>query len=373
VRNLLGRARQGERLEVKGVERLFRAEGAELEAVLSTADEIRRETVGDEVTYVVNRNITYTNFCHTGCSFCGFARPIGHEDGYYFAPDEVGRKAREAWDLGATEVCIQGGIHPHNTGEIYLEIAGSVKSAAPDMHLHGFSPLEITVGARTLGLPLERYLAMLSDAGLDSIPGTAAEILDTRVRPKITPQKLSADDWIDLMRTAHRVGIPSTTTIMFGHIDDPHAWAVHLLRLRDLQAETGGFTELVPLPFVHHRTPMFVRGASRTGPTWRESLKIHALGRIVLHPLITNIQASWVKLGVEGVIASLHVGANDFGGTLGEEHISRMAGASHGLGHSVAEIELAARRAGRNPVERTTTYGRPRTAYAERVAAPVAG
>ena len=370
VNGLLARAHQGERLDVEGVERLFRTEGRDLEAVLVKADELRREMVGDDVTYVVNRNITYTNFCHTGCSFCGFARPLGHADGYYFAPDEVARKAREAADLGATEVCIQGGIHPHNTGEIYLEIAAAVKDAAPSIHLHGFSPLEITVGASTLGLPLERYLGMLRDAGLDSIPGTAAEILDDRVRPRITPQKLSADDWIDLMRTAHRLGIPSTTTIMFGHIDDPHAWAVHLLRLRDLQAETGGFTELVPLPFVHHRTPMFVRGASRTGPTWRESLKMHAVGRIVLHPLIRNIQASWVKLGVEGVVATLDAGANDFGGTLGEEHISRMAGASHGLGHSVKEIEQAVIRANRSPVERTTTYGRPNLTYAQRLAAP---
>jgi FO synthase len=370
VTELLERAHQGERLGERGVERLFRAEGSDLEAVLLKADELRRETVGDEVSYVVNRNITYTNFCHTGCSFCGFARPLGHEDGYYFAPDEVGRKAREAWDLGATEVCIQGGIHPHNTGEIYLQIAAAVRDAAPGIHLHGFSPLEITVGAQTLGLSIERYLTMLRDAGLGSIPGTAAEILDTRVRPKITPQKLSADDWIDLMRTAHRVGLPSTTTIMFGHIDDPRAWAVHLLRLRDLQEETGGFTELVPLPFVHHRTPMFVRGASRTGPTWRESLKIHAIGRIVLHPHIPNIQASWVKLGLDGVVASLDVGVNDFGGTLGEEHISRMAGASHGLGHSVNEIEQAVRSAGRVPVERTTTYGRPELTYAQRAAAP---
>ncbi len=369
VTDLLNRAHQGERLDVAEVERLFRAEGADLQAVLVRADAIRREMVGEDVTYVVNRNITYTNFCHTGCTFCGFARPMGHEDGYYFAPDEVGRKAREAWDLGATEVCIQGGIHPHNTGEIYLELANAVRSAAPGMHLHGFSPLEITVGAQTLGLELERYLGMLRDAGLGSIPGTAAEILDTRVRPKITPQKLSADDWIDLMRTAHRVGLPSTTTIMFGHIDDPRAWAIHLLCLRDLQAETGGFTEFVPLPFVHHRTPMFVRGASRTGPTWRENLKIHAIGRIVLHPLITNIQASWVKLGVDGVVAILGVGANDFGGTLGEEHISRMAGASHGLGHSVSEIADAVTRAGRTPAERTTTYSRPDVPYAERVAA----
>ncbi|MGH2759567.1 MAG: 5-amino-6-(D-ribitylamino)uracil--L-tyrosine 4-hydroxyphenyl transferase CofH [Actinomycetota bacterium] len=373
VRDLLDRAHQGERLEHPEVERLFRAEGADLDAVFVEADDIRYEMVGDEVSYVVNRNITYTNFCHTGCSFCGFARPVGHEDGYYFAPDEVGRKAREAWELGATEVCIQGGIHPHNTGEIYLEIARAVKAAAPDIHLHGFSPLEITVGAHTLGLGIERYLRMLRDAGLDSIPGTAAEILDTDVRPKITPQKLSADDWIDLMRTAHRVGIASTTTIMFGHIDGPRAWATHLLRLRDLQAETRGFTEFVPLPFVHHRTPMFVRGASRTGPTWRESLKIHALGRIVLHPHITNIQASWVKLGVVGVVASLDVGVNDFGGTLGEEHISRMAGASHGLGHSVREIESVIRAAGRTPVERTTTYGRPSVPYLERTGALVAG
>ncbi len=373
VSDILTRGHWGERLDAEDVERLFRAEGADLRAVLSTADAIRREMIGDEVTYVVNRNITYTNYCHTGCSFCGFARPMGHEDGYYFAPDEVGRKAAEAWEIGATEVCIQGGIHPHNTGEIYLEIARAVKSAAPLIHLHGFSPLEITVGAKTLGLPLERYIAMLKEAGLDSIPGTAAEILDDKVRPKITPQKLGADDWIDLMRTAHRAGIPSTTTIMFGHIDDPRAWAIHLLRLRDLQAETGGFTEFVPLPFVHHRTPMFVRGASRTGPTWRESLKIHAIGRIVLHPHIINVQASWVKLGVEGVVASLDAGVNDFGGTLGEEHISRMAGASHGLGHSVAEVEAAITRAGRTPVERLTTYERPKAPYAQRMGVLASG
>ncbi|MEX0873798.1 MAG: bifunctional FO biosynthesis protein CofGH [Actinomycetota bacterium] len=373
VLDLLDRAHQDDRLDTKEVMRLFRAEGADLEAVFTKANDIRREVVGDVVSYVVNRNITYTNFCHTGCSFCGFARPLGNEDGYYFAPDEVGRKAREAWDIGATEVCIQGGIHPHNTGRIYLDIAEAVKSNAPDIHLHGFSPLEITVGATTLGLDLERYLVMLRDAGLDSIPGTAAEILDTRVRPKITPQKLSADDWIDLMRTAHRTGIRSTTTIMFGHIDDPEAWAIHLLRLRDLQAETGGFTEFVPLPFVHHRAPMFMRGGSRTGPTWRECLKIHAIGRIVLHPKITNVQASWVKMGVDGVIAALEVGVNDFGGTLGEEHISRMAGASHGLGHSVSEVEAAIRRAGRVPVERTTTYGRPERSYTERVASLVSG
>jgi FO synthase len=373
VLSLLAKARQGDRLDHDEVARLLRAEGADLEAVLTTADDIRREMNGDGVTYVVNRNITYTNYCHTGCTFCGFARPIGHDDGYYFAPDEVGRKAREAWELGATEVCIQGGIHPHNTGEIYLQIAAAVKDAAPGIHLHGFSPLEITVGATTLGLEIRRYLGMLKDAGLDSIPGTAAEILDERVRPKITPQKLSADDWIDLMRDAHHAGLRSTTTIMFGHIDDPHAWATHLLRLRDLQRETGGFTEFVPLPFVHHRTPMFMRGGSRTGPTWRECLKIHAVGRIVLHPHLTNIQASWVKMGVDGVLAALDAGVNDFGGTLGEEHISRMAGASHGLGHSVAEMETAIRRAGRTPVERTTPYGRPELLYAERVAALVAG
>jgi FO synthase len=370
---MLSKAHQGDRLDHDEVVRLFRAEGADLEAVFTTADALRREMNGDAVTYVVNRNITYTNFCHTGCSFCGFARPVGHDDGYYFAPDEVGRKAREAWEIGATEVCIQGGIHPHNTGEIYLQIASAVKTAAPGIHLHGFSPLEITVGATTLGLPLERYMAMLKDAGLDSIPGTAAEILDTRVRPKITPQELSADDWIDLMRHAHNAGLRSTTTIMFGHIDDPHAWATHLLRLRDLQRETGGFTEFVPLPFVHHRTPMFMKGGARTGPTWRECLKIHAVGRIVLHPHITNVQASWVKMGVEGVLAAMDVGVNDFGGTLGEEHISRMAGASHGLGHSVAEMETAIRSRGRTPVERTTPYGRPDLLYAERVAALVAG
>jgi FO synthase len=368
---VLAKAHQGERLDHAEVELLLRAEGADLEALVSKADEIRREMRGDEVSFVVNRNITYTNFCHTGCGFCGFARPLGHEDGYYFEPEQVGAKALEAWRLGATEVCVQGGIHPHNTGAVYLEIARAIKDAAPRIHLHGFSPLEITVGARTLELPLERFLPQLKEAGVDSIPGTAAEVLDTRVRPLITPQKLSAIDWIDLMRSAHRAGIRATTTIMFGHVDDPAAWATHLLALRDLQAETGGFTELVPLPFVHHRSPIFMRGESRTGPTWRECVKMHAVGRVVLHPLIPNIQASWVKLGVSGVVALLEAGVNDFGGTLMEEHISRMAGASHGLGLTVDDIEAAIRRAGRIPRERTTTYGVAEPAYRERVAAGV--
>jgi FO synthase len=215
------------------------------------------------------------------------------------------------------------------------------------------------VGASTLGLDLETYIPMLKEAGLDTMPGTAAEILDAEVRVKLTPEKLSADDWLRLMRIAHRNGIRSTSTIMFGHIDHPRAWAGHLLRLRDLQAETGGFTELVPLPFVHHRSPIFMRGAARTGPTWRESVKMHAVARVTLYPLITNVQASWVKLGVEGVTAMLDAGVNDFGGTLMEEHISRMAGASHGLGLTAAQIEEAIRRAGRTPRERSTTYGTP--------------
>ena len=371
IRDALAKARQGERLDHGEVARLFRAEGADLDAVFTAADDIRRDVVGDEVTYVVTRNVTYTNFCHTGCGFCGFARPLGHTDGYYFEPDAVGAKTLEAWDLGATEVCIQGGIHPANDGTVYLDIARAVKDAAPGIHLHGFSPLEITVGASSLGLDLDRYIGMLADAGLDSIPGTAAEILDEKVRPMLTPEKLSADDWIDLMRIAHYHGLRSTTTIMFGHIDGPEQWAEHLLRLRDLQAQTGGFTEFVPLPFVHHRTPIFQRGASRTGPTWRECLKIHAVGRIALHPLIGNIQASWVKMGVEGVVAALEVGVNDFGGTLFEEHISRMAGASHGLGLAVDAIEEAIRGAGRIPRERTTVYGRPDPTYRERIGAPV--
>jgi FO synthase len=356
VADLLEKAHQGERLELDEVERLFRSEGADLSAIIEKADEIRREMHGDTVTYVVNRNITYTNFCHTGCGFCGFARPVGHEDGYYFSPDDIGAKVREAWDRGATEVCIQGGIHPRNDGRVYLDIARAVKDAVPQMHLHGFSPLEVTVGARTLGLTLDAYIPMLRDAGLDTMPGTAAEILDGRVRVKLTPEKLSAEDWLEVMRTAHRSGIQSTTTIMFGHVDDPGVWAYHLLRLRDLQAETGGFTEFIPLPFVHHRSPIHMRGDSRSGPTWREAIKMHAIGRIVLHPLFTNIQASWVKLGPDGVVALLDGGVNDFGGTLMEEHISRMAGASHGIGLTPEQIEGHIIRAGRKPRQRTTTY-----------------
>ena len=369
VGELIRAARAGDRLTLEGAERLLRAEGPDLRAVVEAADALRSEVCGDEVSYVVNRNITYTNTCHTGCGFCGFARPVGHADGYYFDPGQVAQKAKEAWELGATEVCVQGGIHPANDGRIYLEIARAVKEAAPGIHLHGFSPLEVVVGARTLGLSLDRYVPMLAEAGVDSMPGTAAEILDDRVRPKITPEKLTASDWFEVMRAAHRSGIRSTSTIMFGHVDDPRSWAVHLLGLRDLQAETGGFTELVPLPFVHHRSPIFMRGASRAGPTWRECVRMHAVSRLLLHPLITNIQASWVKMGVEGVVAMLHAGCNDFGGTLMEEHISRMAGASHGLGVAVETIEEAICSAGRTPRQRTTTYGRPEVGYRARVAA----
>jgi FO synthase len=343
--------------------RLFAARGEELHRVFAAADALRREMNGDEVTYVVTRNVNYTNVCYFRCGFCAFSKgrlAANLRGKPYLVPvDEIVRRAHEAWDRGAVEICLQGGIHPGFTGETYLEICRALKAELPDLHIHAFSALEVWQGASTLGLPLEEFLAALRDVGLASLPGTAAEVLDDEVRRVICPDKVTTAQWLRVHDTAHRVGLRSTTTIMFGHVDGPRGWARHLLALREQQRRTGGFTELVPLPFVHMEAPMYLKGKARPGPTFREALLVHAVGRLALHPWITNVQASWVKLGVEGARAALRAGANDLGGTLMNESISRAAGADHGQELPPEAMEAAIRAIGRTPRQRTTLYGQP--------------
>lgn len=360
---VLSRAMRGERLSETEVVRLFAARGDEVAAVCQAADSLRQRVNGDAVTYVVNRNINYTNICYFKCRFCAFSKGKVSENlrekPYDISLEEIQRRTLEAWERGATEVCLQGGIHPDYTGQKYIDICKAIKAVAPAMHIHAFSPLEVTQGAKTLGLSLHDFLAQLKDAGLNTLPGTAAEILDDEVRAVICPDKITTDEWFDVMRTAHALGIRSTITIMFGHVESPLHWARHLLRVRDLQAETGGFTEFVPLPFVHMEAPMSLRRIARKGPTFREVLLMHAVGRLVLHPLVKNIQASWVKLGAEGVAACLSAGVNDLGGTLMNESITRAAGASHGQEFSPEYLESLIDAAGRVHRQRTTLYDMP--------------
>ncbi len=363
VERILARAKDGQTLDEAEIVRLFRARGAEFTAVCAAADELRRKMNGDEVSFVVNRNINYTNICAYRCQFCAFAKGKATEDlrgkPYDLPIDEIQRRVREAWDRGATEVCMQGGIHPSYTGATYLEICRAVKQEAPQMHVHAFSPLEIWQGAKTLGLPLRDYLLQLKDAGLSTLPGTAAEILDDEVRQVICQDKVTTQQWLEVMRVAHGVGLRSTSTIMFGHMERLEHWARHLLHLRTLQIETGGITEFVPLPFVHMESPIYRKGRARRGPSFREAVLMHAVGRLALHPVIPNIQASWVKLGTEGVKACLNAGVNDLGGTLMNETISRAAGASHGQEMTAMDMEAMLRAMGRNPRQRTTLYTAP--------------
>lgn len=339
---------------------LFNARGEDAAAICVTADAMRREISGDDVTYVVNRNINYTNVCTFKCGFCAFSKsPIAdgrRETPYNIELEEITRRVAEAWLRGATEICLQGGIHPNFTGETYVDIVRAAKRGAADIHIHAFSPLEITHGAQTLGLSLYDYLTLLKGEGLGSLPGTAAEILSDDVRARICPDKLSTDEWLNVMRQAHAVGLPTTSTIMFGHVDTYYHWAAHLLALRQLQAETGGFTELVPLPFVAAEAPIYRRGKSRPGPTFREALLMHAIARLVLGPLIPNIQTSWVKMGSEGAKAALAAGANDLGGSLMNESITRAAGSTHGQEMNPQSLELLIQDSGRTPRMRTTLY-----------------
>jgi FO synthase len=358
--------------------RLFRARGRERDRVFAAADRLRREMCGDEVTYVVTRNIQYTNVCYFRCGFCAFSKgklAANLRGAPYLVPhDEIVRRCEEAWDRGATEVCLQGGIHPAFTGDYYLSVVRAIKAAVPELHVHAFSALEVWQGAATLGLPLETYLTKLREAGLGSLPGTAAEILDDEVRRVICPDKVTTAQWLQVHDAAHRVGLRSNVTMMFGHVDGPRNWARHLIGAREQQQRSGGFTEFVPLPFVHMEAPMWLRGRARSGPTFGETLLVHAVARLALHPWITNVQVSWVKLGREGVAAALRAGVNDLGGTLMNESISRSAGAEHGQELPPQHMEELIRTAGRTPRQRTTLYGEasPERRAASLDAAPLA-
>jgi len=351
----------GAELGEEEIVRLFESRGSERERVLAAADRLRREVCGDDVTYVVTRNIQYTNVCYFRCGFCAFSKGKLAENlrgpAYLVPMDEIVRRVEEAWERGATEVCLQGGIHPAFTGDYYAGVVSAIRDAVPAMHVHAFSALEIWQGAATLGLSLEDYLARLRDLGLGSLPGTAAEILDDEVRAVICPDKVSTDQWLAVHDAAHRVGLRSTATIMFGHVERPVHWARHLRRLREQQARTGGFTEYVPLPFVPMEAPMFLKGLARRGPTFSEVLLTHAVARLALHPLVTNIQASWVKAGPEGAHQLLSAGVNDLGGTLMNESISRAAGSEWGQELPPERMEELIRSAGRTPRQRTTLYG----------------
>ncbi len=359
----VARAESGERLDESAIVMLFGARGDDVERLCEHANTLRREVCGDTVRYVVNRNINYTNLCAYKCQFCAFAKGKAHEDlrgaPYVLDLAEIARRTEEAWERGATEVCLQGGIHPAFTGQTYLDVLRTVKEAVPGIHVHAFSPLEVTQGARTLGLPVETFLRQLRDAGLGSLPGTAAEILDDEVRRIICPDKVNTLQWLHVVGTAHKVELRTTATIMFGHLESPRHWARHLLALRDLQQHTGGFTEFVPLPFVHMEAPLYRRGRARPGPTWREVRLMHAVARLALHPLITHIQTSWPKLGASGAIAALASGADDLGGTLMNESISRAAGAGHGQELPPERMDALIAAAGRIPRQRTTLYREP--------------
>ena len=336
---------------------LITADGADLDAVCSLADDVRRDTVGDDVTYVVNRNVNFTNVCYTGCRFCAFAQRRTDADAYSLSLEEVGQRAKEAWDVGATEVCMQGGIDPQLPGTAYLDLARAVKTAAPGLHLHAYSPMEVVNGAARMSVSIAEFLVAAAEAGVDSLPGTAAEILDDDVRWVLTKGKLPTAQWIEVVQTAHRLGLPTTSTMMYGHVDQPHHWVAHLQLLARLQDESGGFTEFVPLPFVHTSAPLYLAGVARPGPTVRDNRAVHAVARLLLHGRIDHVQCSWVKLGPDQCGQVLAGGVDDLGGTLMEETISRMAGSAFGSRKSVDELEAMVAGVGRTPRQRTTTYG----------------
>lgn len=357
IARILNGALSGYDISREGGEALFRAEGADLSAIVAAADMVRRERVGERVTFVTVRNINFTNICYMACQFCNFGVRKEASNAELLSPEQVADRAEEAWNRGGTEVCIQGGLHPNIPGDYYLRLLQAVKGRVPQMHVHAFSPFEIWYGVKKTGMPLADYLAMLKDAGLGSIPGTAAEILDTEIRLQLTRNKLSADEWERIIRAAHAAGIRTTSTIMYGHIDGPAHWAAHIDRIRSIQKETGGFTEFVPLGFVHEKTRLYqnVR-VTRPGPTTSENLKMHAIARLMFRGWIDNIQVSWVKLGPETAQAMLACGVNDLGGTLMNESISRAAGSKHGQEITPREMIRIIRAAGRVPVQRTTLY-----------------
>ena len=359
--DIVARASSGMALMEEEIVRLFATRGAEFGYVCQAADRLRRQVNGDIVSYVVNRNINYTNVCYFKCTFCAFSKGKTSIDlrgrPYDLDQSEIARRCTEAWARGATEVCLQGGIHPDYTGRTYLNILETIRTATPHMHIHAFSPLEVWQGAKTLSLPLKSFLQELKSAGLHTLPGTAAEILDDQVRAVLCPDKINTAQWIEVIETAHEVGLNTTATIMFGHVEQPRHWAKHLLRVRALQARSGGITEFVPLPFVAEEAPIYRKGGARKGPTFREAVLMHAVARLVLHGLIDNIQTSWVKMGHEGAIACLNAGCNDLGGTLMNESITRAAGAQHGQETAPQRMMEIINGAQRTPRQRTTLYG----------------
>ena len=356
LRRILEKALEDRDIEQAEAEALFHARGQDVSAIAAVADELRRRQVGERVTFVQTRNINFTNICYTGCTFCAFGLPRHHPHAYALEIEEVVQQAQEAREWGCTEVCMQGGLNPMLGGDIYERLVRAIKTTVPELHIHAFSPFEIQYASQILRRPVREVLLMLKEAGLDSIPGTAAEILDTDVRQRLTRNKLSAESWIDIIKTAHEVGLPSTATIMYGHIDGPEHWAAHLAIIREIQQETGGFTEFVPLGFIYQNTRLYASGAARPGPTGREDVLMHAVARIMLGRWIPNIQVSWVKLGPALAQMLLQAGANDFGGTLHNESISRMAGAETGEYMPPAEFERLILDLGRIPAERDTRY-----------------
>jgi FO synthase len=348
---------------------LLDADGPELEALAGLADELRRDVRGDDVTFVVTRNINFTNVCYTGCRFCAFAQRRTDADAYTLSLEQVADRAQEAWEAGATEVCMQGGIHPDLPGTAYFDLAAEVKKRCPGLHVHAFSPMEVMNGASRTGMPVREWLTAAREAGVDSLPGTAAEILDDDVRWVLTKGKLPAAAWIEVITTAHELGIRTTSTMMYGHVDTPAHWVGHLRVIRGIQERTGGFTEFVLLPFVHASSPIYLAGLARPGPTRRENRAVHAVSRLLLHGAIDNIQCSWVKLDEEACRDVLRGGVNDLGGTLMEETISRMAGSANGSYKTISDLRALVAPTGRTLRQRTTDYGQ---APAERIAAAAA-
>ena len=360
IMGILDKSYSGSDLDHDEITKLFHTRGSDYLYVLNHADKLRQEINGDKVTYVVTRNINYTNICKYSCHFCAFSKGKTKENlrgkPYLIDNNEIADRALEAWSKGAKEVCLQGGIHPHYDGYTYIDICKAIKERVPEIHIHAFSPLEVTHGASSLGLPIDTYLEKLKQAGLSTMPGTAAEILDDDIRKNICPDKLTSQEWVDVIKTAHRAGIKTTSTIMFGHTEQPSDWSTHLIELRELQKETGGITEFIPLPYVSMESPMYKRGKARPGPTFNEVLLMHAVSRIALNPYINNIQASWVKLGKEGTLSCLNAGVNDMGGTLMNESISRAAGSIHGQEFEAKRMEKFIKDCGRLPQQRNTLY-----------------
>ena len=360
VRSILENIQKTAQPKIAELAKLFECRGADFSYVTRAADDLRKKYNGDDVTYVVNRNINYTNVCYFKCQFCAFSKGKASENlrgkPYDISAEEIARRCEEAWSRGATEVCMQGGIHPDYTGQTYLDILSTVRTAVPQLHIHAFSPLEVWQGAETLGISLREFLEHLKAAGLSTLPGTAAEILDDEVRKSLCPDKINTSQWLEVMKTAHQVGFKTTATIMYGHIESPIHWSNHLTAIRELQQQTGGFTEFVPLPYVPMEAPMYLKGKSRRGPSFREAILMHSISRIAFEGLIDNIQTSWVKMGRDGVRACLNAGANDIGGTLMNESITRAAGADHGQEWHPADLEEAILKMERNPKMRTTNY-----------------